>query len=143
MKSHLKKYKLGETGFWPAWLSKLLFTLISVKVWGLIAATSISTWLLILNYRNSPLLLNDRVIEYGINGAQWVTFNTTIWALIYGMKEIFKIAEHRNMLYLNFEESEEKESTPEQNPGSKHQKTDEKDPEFEEVGPEPDITQNS
>ena len=81
MEKQNKKYRLGETGFWPALISKLLFTLISVKVWGLLACTWVSTYLLIQNH---------------IDNAQWLTFNTTIWALIFGMKEIFKITEKRD-----------------------------------------------
>jgi len=82
MEKQNKKYKLGETGFWPVWISKLLFTLISVKVWGLLACTWVSTYLLIQNH---------------IDNSQWLTFNTTIWALIFGMKEIFRIAENRDI----------------------------------------------
>ncbi len=76
-----EKLRLGESGFWPSWISKFLFTLISVKVWGLVACTWISTWLLLNSF-----------LEKG----QWLTFNTTIWALIFGMKEIFRIAEKRD-----------------------------------------------
>jgi len=93
-----RKYKFGDTGFWQAWLSKLLFTLISVKVWGLIAATSVSTWLLYLNIKTEPVIAGDTVISHGINGAQWVTFNTTVWGIIFGMKEIFRIYELRDAL---------------------------------------------
>ena len=95
-----KKLRLGETGFWPVWLSKLLFTLISVKVWGLIAGTLVSTWLLMVHLNHEPVIIGGRLIEYGINGTQWVTFNTTIWALIFGMKEIFRISEQRDVTEL-------------------------------------------
>lgn len=88
-----EKYRLGETGFWPSWFSKLLFTLISVKVWGLVAATWVSTYLLILHGKN--IGEEGNILEVGINGAQWVTFNTTVWALIFGMKEIFRITEKK------------------------------------------------
>lgn len=97
MESENKKYKLGDSGFWPAWFSKLLFTLISVKVWGLAASLGVSTWLLLLNYRDIPLHVGEVVLDHGLNGAQWVTFNTTIWALIFGMKEIFRITEQRDL----------------------------------------------
>jgi len=90
-----RKLKVGDTGYWPTWFAKLLFTLISVKVWGLIAGTAISTWLLMIHCNHAPVVVGDQVIEYGINGTQWVTFNTTIWALIFGMKEIFRISEQR------------------------------------------------
>lgn len=73
--------KIGEEGFWESWISKFLFTLISVKVWGLAVSIIVSTVLLSGKY---------------INGAQWLTFNTTIWALIFGMKEVFRIAEGRD-----------------------------------------------
>ncbi len=87
MKQHLeqvdlfeRKYDVGEKKFWLKWISKFLFTLISVKVWGLLSGMLIST---LLVYKNH------------MSGGQWVTFNTTIWALIYGMKEVFRIAEGR------------------------------------------------
>ena len=90
------KLKLGETGFWPKWSGKLFFTLISVKVWGLIIGTTLSTWLLMVHLHNEPVIIGGKLIEYGINGAQWVTFNTTIWALIFGMKEIYRISEQHD-----------------------------------------------
>ena len=31
-----------------------------------------------------------------ISGGDWITFNTTVWALIYGIKEVFRIAEGRD-----------------------------------------------
>ena len=31
-----------------------------------------------------------------ISGGDWITFNTRVWALIYGMKEVFRIAEGRD-----------------------------------------------
>jgi TctA family transporter len=62
------------------WFEKLFFTVISVKVWGLIAGTTISTILLFRGY---------------LTGGQWATFNTTVWGLIFGMKEIFKISNNR------------------------------------------------
>jgi hypothetical protein len=82
-----KKTYIGEKNFWNKWFSKLLFTLISVKVWGLLAGTWVSTWLLI-NTNSSG--------EHYITSAQWLTFNTTIWALIFGMKEIFRISEKKD-----------------------------------------------
>ena len=75
------KLKLGEKGFWTSWIAKLLFTLISVKFWGLLAGTWVSTHL---------------VMRELITGAEWMTFNTTVWALIFGMKEVFRIAEGRD-----------------------------------------------
>ncbi len=76
-----EKLMIHEEGFWGAWLSKIMFTLISVKVWCLAASIVVSTMLLINNH---------------VTGAQWLTFNTTIWALILGMKEVFRIAEGRD-----------------------------------------------
>jgi vacuolar-type H+-ATPase subunit I/STV1 len=64
------------------WGNKLLFTAISVKLWGLIAGTWLSTWLLLNNH---------------IKDSHWLTFNTTIWALIFGMKEIFRISERKDI----------------------------------------------
>ncbi len=88
-----EKYTATEKGFWPRWFAKLLFTLISVKVWGLAAGTVVSTYLLL----NHELVeVGTETYEIGISGAQWVTFNTTVWALIFGMKEVFKISEKRD-----------------------------------------------
>jgi hypothetical protein len=87
MKRQKEIIRLGESGFWQNWVSKLLFTLISVKVWGLVACTWVSTY----------LLLNPVEDGFSLSGAQWLTFNTTIWALIFGMKEIFRIAEKRDL----------------------------------------------
>ena len=87
-----EKVILGEHGFWSTWITKLLFTLISVKVWGLIAATSISTYLLL----NQGTVKAGDDVYFGITGGQWMTFNTTIWALIFGMKEVFRISEKRD-----------------------------------------------
>ena len=91
-----RKLTAEEPGFWPKWFGKLFFTLISVKVWGLVAGTFVSTWLLMVHLHHQPVIVGDSIIEYGINGAQWVTFNTTIWALIFGMKEIFRISEQHD-----------------------------------------------
>ena len=50
-----------------------------------------------------------------INGGNWITFNTTVWALIYGMKEVFRIAEERDkaerMLMAQRVTTEDKRST--------------------------------
>ena len=86
MKKNTDKTYIGEQNFWNKWFSKLLFTLISVKVWGLVAGTWVSTY----------LLLNTDGAS--ITGGQWLTFNTTIWALIFGMKEIFRISEKRDLV---------------------------------------------
>jgi hypothetical protein len=74
-------FTVTERGFWPKWLSKLLFTLISVKVWGLVACTWVSTYL---------------ICKGLIDKEQWVTFNTTIWALIFGMKEVFRVMDRKD-----------------------------------------------
>ncbi|WP_425391135.1 hypothetical protein [Ekhidna sp.] len=88
-----EKLFIGEDGFWSAWFSKLLFTLISVKVWGLVAGTWISTYLLL----NQKLIeVGDKTYELSFSSAQWLTFNTTIWALIFGMKEVFRISEKKD-----------------------------------------------
>ncbi len=92
-----EKTIIGEKGFWQKWISKFLFTIISVKVWGLVAATWVSTYLLLIH--NKLVItegLDDGILSSGISGAQWLTFNTTIWALIFGMKEIFRITEKKN-----------------------------------------------
>lgn len=86
-------YTVNQKAFWLKWLSKLMFTLISVKVWGLIAGTWVSTYLLICH---ELVVVGDKTYELGINGAQWVTFNTTIWGLIFGMKEIFRVMDKKD-----------------------------------------------
>lgn len=88
-----EKLFIGEDGFWAAWFSKLLFTLISVKVWGLVAGTWISTYLLL---NQEVIQLGDKTFELSFSGAQWLTFNSTVWALIFGMKEVFRISEKRD-----------------------------------------------
>ncbi|WP_420318589.1 hypothetical protein [Ekhidna sp.] len=88
-----EKVYLGEDGFWSTWLSKLLFTLISVKVWGLVAGTWISTHLLL---NQEVIALGGQTYELSFSAAQWLTFNTTIWALIFGMKEVFRISEKKD-----------------------------------------------
>ncbi|MEP0984272.1 hypothetical protein [Ekhidna sp.] len=88
-----EKLFIGEDGFWAAWFSKLLFTLISIKVWGLVAGTWISTYLLL---NQEVLELGDKTYELSFSGAQWLTFNTTVWALIFGMKEVFRISEKKD-----------------------------------------------
>ncbi|HBH22614.1 MAG TPA: hypothetical protein DDY13_04245 [Cytophagales bacterium] len=77
-----KKYSVEQRQFWFSWASKLLFTLISVKFWGLVASVSVSTYLIVNN---------------SIGAGEWVTFNTTIWGLIFGMKEIFRVMEQKDM----------------------------------------------
>ena len=86
-------YTIIQKEFWLKWVSKLMFTLISVKLWGLIAGTWVSTYLLVCH---EMVQVGDQAYELGISGAQWVTFNTTIWALIFGMKEIFRVMENKD-----------------------------------------------
>ncbi len=86
-------YTIIQKEFWLKWFSKLMFTLISVKVWGLIACTWVSTYLLLCH---EMVPVADEVYEFGITGAQWVTFNTTIWGLIFGMKEIFRVMDNKD-----------------------------------------------
>lgn len=85
--------------FASAFFAKFLYQMISVKVWGLIAGTIISTWLATKNFPRNIItdagVLNNVEMPI-ISGAQWTTFNTTIWALIFGMKEIFKVAEKQS-----------------------------------------------
>ncbi|MGQ8334909.1 hypothetical protein ACUNWD_00035 [Sunxiuqinia sp. A32] len=86
-------YTISQKEFWLKWFSKLMFTLISVKLWGLIAGTWVSTYLLICH---KMVVIGENSYELGINGTQWVTFNTTIWGLIFGMKEIFRVMEKKD-----------------------------------------------
>ena len=128
MKTRPKRYKLTDSGFWPAWYAKILFTLISVKVWGLVASMAVSTWLLLIHHRSEPWRIGGMIIEHGINGAQWVTFNTTVWGLIYGMKEIFKIADHKDIRRTSFLQNQldpkpagnNKKPPPQPKPAEKH-----------------------
>lgn len=76
-----KRYSVEQKQFWFLWMSKFLFTLISVKFWGLVGSISISTYLIIIKR---------------IEATEWVTFNTTIWGLIFGMKEIFRVMESKD-----------------------------------------------
>ena len=86
-------YTISQKEFWLKWISKLMFTLISVKLWGLVASICISTYLL-LNHK--LILVGESSYNLGINGTQWVTFNTTIWGLIFGMKEIFRVMDRKD-----------------------------------------------
>ena len=86
-------YSINQKEFWLKWFSKLMFTLISVKLWGLIACTWVSTYLLVCH---EMIVVGNQSYEMGINGTQWVTFNTTIWGLIFGMKEIFRVMDKKD-----------------------------------------------
>ena len=72
-----KRCRFFTAIFWDGVGTKIVETLISVKVWGLVATTSISTWLLLNEY---------------IMGGEWVTLNTCVYATIFGVREIYKIA---------------------------------------------------
>jgi hypothetical protein len=81
------------------WINKLLFTLISLKFWGLIASMAVTTHLLIHRYQGIAALVEKGIdpqmlenISIGITGAQWITFNVTIWTMLYGIKEVRKVA---------------------------------------------------
>lgn len=82
-----KKLGILDKGFWSAWGAKLVFSLISVKVWGLAAATIVSTYL---------VLHVDTDGKHIFSGGNWLAFNSTVWGIIFGMKEVFKIAERRD-----------------------------------------------
>ena len=71
------KRKFFTFDFWDSVFVKISTTLTSVKVWGLIAVTWISTWLLLHGY---------------LDGGNWTTTITAVYATIYGMREIFKIS---------------------------------------------------
>jgi len=94
----------ADEGFWSAWLGKLLFSLISVKVWGLVAATAVSTW----------LVQHGSGTETYISAAQWLAFNSTVWGIIFGMKEVFRVVESRedaDLAIADTEASVNKEAT--------------------------------
>ena len=63
--------------FWNACSVKVITTLLSVKVWGLVACFTIPTILLVKGH---------------IDPTAWVSGFTTVPAVIYGMREIFKIS---------------------------------------------------
>ncbi len=93
-------YGVSGRYFGSAFFGKLIFQLISVKVWGLVAGTAISTYLATHSIETTTVLdpqygTTGTVKTPIITGAQWTTFNTTIWALIFGMKEIFRVADMR------------------------------------------------
>lgn len=69
--------------FWDAVASKIVETLVSVKVWGLISSMSVSTILLVNGY---------------LTGGNWVATNTTIFSVIFGARELFKIQSLRSMI---------------------------------------------
>jgi len=92
-------YGVSSRYFASAFFAKLLYQLISVKVWGLVAGTAISTMLALKNFPRTIISDTGSLMNVDmplLSGAQWTTFNTTIWALIFGMKEVFKVAERRS-----------------------------------------------
>jgi len=92
-------YGVSSRYFASAFFAKLLYQLISVKVWGLVAGTAISTMLALKNFPRTIISDTGTLMNVDmplLSGAQWTTFNTTIWALIFGMKEVFKVAERRS-----------------------------------------------
>jgi hypothetical protein len=93
-------YGISGRYFGSAFFGKLIFQLISVKVWGLVAGTAISTYLATHSIETTTVLdpqygTTGTVKSPIISGAQWTAFNTTIWALIYGMKEVYRVADMR------------------------------------------------
>ena len=69
--------------FWDRVATKLVATFISVKVWGLVSITTISTLLLLNEY---------------ISGGEWTTVNGTVYSVIFGMREIFKVSSIKQMI---------------------------------------------
>jgi len=63
--------------FWDSVFVKVTESLISVKVWGLVAITTLSSVFLVKGY---------------INGDNWVMINSSVYGIIYGMREIFKMS---------------------------------------------------
>lgn len=81
--------------FWIDVFVKIIRTLISVKVWGLIGVPAFSTVLLIKGYLDS---------------ADWTTVNTTTISVIYGMREFFKISNLESTeKVVNYERSRDEE----------------------------------
>jgi hypothetical protein len=63
--------------FWDSVFVKITESLVSVKVWGLISITTLSSIFLVKGY---------------ISGGDWVTINSSVYGIIYGMREIFKMS---------------------------------------------------
>ena len=68
--------KKSESGVVKSWATKLMFTLISIKTWGIVGAMAVSTWLL------NQSLISGATSGVGLTGTQWITFNTTIWTML-------------------------------------------------------------
>ena len=81
-----KGCRFFTASFWDGVSTKLVETFISVKVWGLVAITSISTWLLLNGY---------------IQGSEWATVITGVYMTIFGVREIYKVARVNNGEALN------------------------------------------
>ena len=62
--------------FWDGVAVKIVETLVSVKVWGLIAITVLPTWLLVHNF---------------ISGGQWAGVVSSVYATIFAVREIYKV----------------------------------------------------
>lgn len=73
-----EKYAIISFTFWDNVGIKLVETLTSVKLWGLVSMTTLSSMFLVQGL---------------IDGGQWVTVNGTIYGLIFGMREAFKISQ--------------------------------------------------
>ena len=86
------KREFFTKNFWDSVATKLVATFISVKVWGLLVTWILSSYFLIRGL---------------INGGEWVTVNGTVSSVIFGARELFKIASVRQ--YLDNESPDEQE----------------------------------
>lgn len=80
---HKNKIEINDPIFWDGVATKLVATFISVKVWGLFVTWTLSSIFLYNNF---------------ITGTDWVTINSAVTSVIYGTREIFKIASVRQYL---------------------------------------------
>ena len=85
-----------EQGLVKSWLAKLMFTLISIKTWGIVASMAVSSWLLVYNQSLIASGVSAEAIGIGITGTQWITFNTTIWTMLFGINEVKKAYQRKD-----------------------------------------------
>lgn len=78
-----QKYKtvIFSLAFWDRIFVKIVETLVSVKVWGLIGTMLASSYMLANGH---------------ITGDNWTTINSTVFGIIYAMREQFKISRLRH-----------------------------------------------
>lgn len=76
-------------------LIKIVASLLSVKVWGLVAITTLASLFLVNGY---------------ISGSDWVTVISAVYGVIYAVREVFKTDNISNLYYRIRNSKKEKES---------------------------------